>query len=422
MTRTLAIILAGGKGKRMDILCHVRPKPALSFAGGFRVIDFSLSNCVHSGIKRIAVLTDYQRSHMADYLNRWKVTNGNFTSFDILEPQKGSYKGTADAVYQNLDYLRQCGADTVLMLAGDHVYKMDYRKMLTFHQQMKADVSVGVVRVPIEETHRFGTVQVGPDYRITEFVEKSRNSPSDLASMGIYVFNKQVLIDRLMEDAADPNSPHDFGYAVLPEVVRLDRVFAHRFEGYWQDIGTKNAYYAANMELIGAQPSFSLNSQWNILSEKQDLVSVMKPNLGIIQNSLISPGCVIKGRVENSILSPGVRVDEQAVVRDSILMSGVSIGYYSVVDRCILDEGVSIGRYCYIGFGTSLFAEARDITVIGRGATIPNHTAVGRNCTVRPYVQPSDFRCSTLTPGSTLSPIPSNQRHVAGEKVKVKQV
>lgn len=403
-TKTLAMILAGGRGKRMEILCHVRPKPALSFAGGFRVIDFSLSNCIHSQINNIAVLTDYQRSHMAKYLNGWRSDNAQFTNFDILEPRKESYKGTADAVYQNLDYLRNRDAEMILVLAGDHIYKMDYRPMLAFHKRTRADVTVGVVHVPIEETYRFGTVQIDSHSRITDFIEKSRNSGSNLASMGIYIFNKDILMEILARDAARLNSSHDFGYAILPEMVRLFRLFAYKFQGYWQDIGTKNAYYDANMELIGPYPSFSLNSQWHILTEKKDLALVMKTNQGIIQNSLISPGCIIKGQVVNSVLSPGVKVKAQAVVRNSILMSDVTIGYHSVIDRCILDEGVNVGQYCYIGFGPALLDDDHNITAVGKGATVPNHTAVGRNCTIMPYVKPPDFRNSTVTSGMILFP------------------
>ena len=403
MTKILAMILAGGRGKRMEVLCHVRPKPALSFAGGFRVIDFSLSNCVHSGVSGIAVLTDYRCSYMAQYLNRWRMANASFMDFDILEPQRGSYKGTADAVYQNLDYLRKCDAEAVLVLAGDHIYKMDYRQMLAFHRQVKADVSVGVLPVPIEQAYRFGTVRVDSGSQITEFTEKVRNPQSNLASMGIYIFNKKILMERLIEDAALPASPHDFRYAILPEMVRCDRVFAYQFQGYWQDIGTRDAYYAANMELIGPQPSFSLDSQWHILTGQQDLALIKKANQGSIQNSLISSGCVIKGRVENSVMSPGVRVEEQADVRNSILMSGVSIGRHSVVDHCILDEGVHIGQYCYIGFGASLFAGEMDISVVGKGAVVPDHTAVGRNCTIMPHVKPSDFRGNIVPSGTTIS-------------------
>lgn len=211
-------------------------------------------------------------------------------------------------------------------------------------------------------------------------------------------------MEYLISDAAQPDSPHDFGYAILPEMVRRDRVFAYQFHDYWQDIGTKYAYYAANMELIARQPSFSINSRWHIMTEEKDLALMKKVNQGSIQNSLVSPDCIIKGRVENSILSPGVRIEEQAVIRNSILMSDVSIGYHSVVDGCILDEHVDISQYCYIGFGASPFAGKSDITVVGKGVTVPKCIAVGRNCTIMPHVKPSDFQRNTVLSGMTLSP------------------
>ncbi len=224
MPKVLAMILTGGRGKRMDILCQERPKPALPFAGRFRVIDFSLSNCIHSQINSIALLADYQRSYMANYLRRWNSVNVPDVRLHILEPVTGAYRGTADAVYQNLGYLRRYRADRALVLAGDHIYKMDYRKILAFHEQVKADVTVGVVQVPIEQADRFGTVTVDAEGRIVDFVEKSGTPRSDLVSMGIYVFNTEVLAERLIEDAAQPNSPHDFGYAVIPDMVKRDRV------------------------------------------------------------------------------------------------------------------------------------------------------------------------------------------------------
>ena len=403
-TKMLAMVLAGGRGSRMDILCNVRPKPAISFAGGFRVIDFSLSNCIHSGITDIAVLTDYQRSNMADYLSRWRRANASTQQFDVLEPKKVCYLGTADAVYQNIDYLRSSDADAVLVLAGDHVYKMNYRMMAAFHEQAGADVTVGVVTVPIEETYRFGTVKLDADSRITEFIEKSKESWSNLASMGIYIFNKQVLIDRLTEDAARPGSPHDFGYAILPEMVHRDNVFAYRFDGYWQDIGTRDTYYAANMELLGSEPSFSLDSDWHILTEEPELALMKKVNRGLVKNSLVSEGCVIRGEVQNSILSPEVHIEEKAIVRDSILMPGVSVGYHTIVDRCILDENVNISRYCYIGFDAGFPNGGREITVVGKGTVVPSHTAIGRNCTIMPHVSPGDFKGNVVLSGTTLAP------------------
>jgi len=398
----VALIMAGGRGKRMDILSYLRPKPALPFAGGFRVIDFSLSNCIHSQINDIAILTDYQRSSMANYLRQWNSANIPLKELDILEPENGSYKGNADAVYQNLHYLETRGSDTVLILAGDHVYKMDYRKMIAFHHMVKADATVGVVRVPIEETFRFGTVTLDADKRIKEFQEKSSRSQSNLVSMGIYVFNKDLLARRLGEDAREPGSPHDFGYAILPRMVKRDRVFAYEFNRYWQDIGTIEAYYEANMELLVSQPRYSLDSNWPIFSASSILPVRRTSKDGNIVNSLISPGCVIEGRVKNSILSPGVYVAERATVKNSVVMSDVSIGYHSVVDGCILDERVNIGKLCYIGFGTGILPGNRGKTVVGRDVTVPDCTAIGCKSRVEPGLEPAAFGAQLVPSGTSL--------------------
>jgi glucose-1-phosphate adenylyltransferase len=414
VNNTAAVILAGGRGKRMDILCHIRPKPALPFAGRFRVIDFSLSNCIHSQVRDIAVLTDYQHSYMDNYIRQWHRYNASSSNCCVLDPRAGSYLGTADAVYQNLDYLNRHDADMVLVLAGDHVYKLDYRKMLAFHRETNADVTVGVIPVPIEEIHRFGTVTLDVNSgRITDFLEKSPVSQSNLASMGIYVFNRRVLAERLIEDADNPVSRHDFGYSLLPNMVKRDRVFAYRFEGYWQDIGTVEAYYEANMELTKEQPCFSLNSSTPVMTQEQLSWPPYISRQSSIINSLISPGCVVRGRVENSVLSPKVWVDEGAVVRNSVIMGNAFIGRHSVIDHCVLDEEVKIGDYCYLGFGSSLIPGDWDITVLGKGVTVPPHTAIGRNCKIMPHVEASDFISNVVTSGSVLS-----RRSLAGFRTK----
>jgi len=402
--RASAVILAGGQGKRMGILCQYRPKPALPFAGRFRVIDFSLSNCIHSGIDNIAVLIDFWCQIIADYLDggvSWLPIDPE--KLHILEPKTDSYKGTADAVYQNREYLRRSEADRILILAGDHVYKMDYRKMLAFHEQVAADVTVGVVSVPIEQAHRFGMVNVSAEGRIIDFAEKPRIPATNLASMGIYIFNREVLLERLAEDAAQPSSPHDFGYAVIPKVVASDNVFAYEFNSYWQDIGTPGAYYEANMELTHEMPSFSLDGKWHVFTKDNSLPSPEISQQGSVQHSLIGPGCIVGGKVENSVLSPGVTVEEQAVVRNSLIMSKTTIGKHSVVDRCILDEEVNIGKFCYIGFGTSLNSRNRDITILGRSVTVPPHTAIGSDCEILPDVGPADFTTNTIPSGAVVS-------------------
>jgi glucose-1-phosphate adenylyltransferase len=404
MTRVSAMILAGGRGERMGILSYMRAKPSLSFAGKFRVIDFVLTNCVRSGISDIAVLTDYQRSSMESYLRQWQLANGNNRNFHILDPKAGSYTGTANAVCQNIDYLQREGADSILILAADHIYKMDYRKMLAFHQKVGADVTVGVVSVPIEQAHRFGIVKKSTEGKIIEFVEKPRIPGSNLVSMGIYIFNKRTLLERLAEDAVDPSSPHDFGHAIIPSMVNRNGVFAYKFYDYWRDVGTVEAYYQANMELIRQPLSFSLNTRWSILT--QDDGSLPPPKIsgqGSVKNSLLSPGCVVKGEVQSSILSPGVRVEENAVVRNSIIMAETVIGEHSVVDCSILDEGVRLGEFCYVGLKTSRIPSDPGIVVVGKGVTVPSHTAICNSCTVLPDVGPGDFIKHIVHSGTVVS-------------------
>jgi glucose-1-phosphate adenylyltransferase len=359
---------------------------------------------MYSGITDLAMLTDYQRINMANYLKRWRQANNTVKSFNILEPRKSSYKGTADAVYQNLDYLRKMNADTVLVLAGDHVYKMDYRRMLAFHEQMNADVTVGIIPVPIEEAHRFGTVTLDAEDGIVSFTEKTRLPRSSLASMGIYAFKPEVLYKCLIEDAKRADSSHDFGYSILPAVVNRDRVFAYQFDDYWQDIGTVEAYYSASMELLTHKPPLNLDGDYPVLTGNNGGKTIETPQQGYVENSIISPGCTILGRVEHSVLSPGVWVGEQAEVRNSVLMPNVAVGYHSVVDRCILDEEVNIDSLCYIGFGKALLPGDWDITVLGKGVSVPAQTAIGRNCRVLPHVSSWNFRGNMLLhSGSVLS-------------------
>ena len=389
MEKMLAAILAGGKGTRMDIFCQVRSKPALPFAGKYSFIDFCLSNCVHSQISDIAILVDYQRAHLTRYLERWQNDNSTKNAFDVLEPNGNNfYSGSTNAIYQNLDYLRKQPVSRVLIMPSDHAYKMDYRKMLEFHDKSKADITVGVVPVPIEEAHRFGTITLGENGYVTEYVEKPDIPKSNLVSMGIYIFNKDVLMKRIIEDAEEPASVHDFGYSIIPGMVGRDRVYGYQYDDFWRDIGTIDAYYETSMELAGTKPPFSLNGTWPILTCANN-EPIKKFPTSSIENSIISPGCVIKGRVENSILSPGVQVDEHAVVKNSILMSNVSVGLHSVVDSCIADEEVHIGEFCYVGFGNNGDHKA-ECTLLGKGASIISHTAIARGCKVMPYSNPTE--------------------------------
>jgi glucose-1-phosphate adenylyltransferase len=416
MGKTVAMIMAGGRGKRMDVLCHVRPKPALPFAGTVNVIDFALSNCIYSGIADLAILTDYQRTYMARYLRAWSLSNGVGT-LRVLEPVTGSYEGTADAVFQNLQHLDELNAQNVLILAGDHVYKMDYREMIALHGQTGADVTVGVIRIPNEEAHRFGTVSLSDDGEVLEFVEKARNPRSNIASMGIYVFNRDILAQRLAEDAVRPNSPHDFGYAILPDMVGRDKVKAYEFTGYWQDIGTPEAYYAANMELLSRQPLFSLDGTKPVLTSHLNVPPARIADQAVVVNSLVSPGCVIKGYVKDSILSPGVCVDERAEVWNSVVLSNAFIGYHSVADTCIIDEEVNIGKECYVGFGKTLLPGESDITVVGKGGNVRPHAVIRRNSRVLYHVGASTLRSNPVAPSPVLSQYSMVQKACANEEV-----
>jgi glucose-1-phosphate adenylyltransferase len=300
----------------------------------------------------------------------------------------GVYTGTANAIYQNLEYLRKHPADKILIMPSDHAYKMDYRKMLAFHEKSKADVTVGVVPVPIEEAHRFGTLTLDDNGYVNEYVEKPDIPTSNLVSMGIYIFNKETLIRRLIRDASESSSLHDFGYSIIPAMVGEERVFAYRFDSFWRDVGTIDAYYDTSMELTGPKPRFSLTGTWPVLTCEP--VNPVKQTLsGTVLNSIISSGCVIKGRVENSVLSPGVYVDEHAVVMNSIIMSNVNIGIHTVVDSCIADEDVSIGDYSYVGFGKN-DARAKEYTLLGKGSSVSSHMAIARGCKVMPYTNPTD--------------------------------
>jgi glucose-1-phosphate adenylyltransferase len=267
-----AFILAGGRGKRMGALCDARPKPALPFGGKNRVIDFSLQNCVDSGIGNIIALVDYQRYYISGYLKQWRFANQLSETIHIREPKTGSYRGTAGAVYQNLDMLHEAEAEAVLILAADHVYRMEYCEMFDFHKRVEADVTIGVVPVPMERAHQFGIVATDNDERIIAFQEKPEKPASNLASMGIYIFNTDVLAKYLLKDALDAGSSHDFGYSVIPRVIKSERVFAYKFDGYWQDIGTPEAYHQAHMNLLSGGLNFNLKNDWSVDNEIDNIL------------------------------------------------------------------------------------------------------------------------------------------------------
>jgi glucose-1-phosphate adenylyltransferase len=347
MAKAIAAILAGGQGKRMGILCHHRPKPLLPFASCHRMIDFALSNCLHSGIDDVSILTDFQRFQVAEYAADWQADN-LWLRLQVLEAEN-HYRGTADAVYQNLNALRESGATNLVVLAADHVYRMDYQPMIEYHESTGADATVGVISMPREEARRFGTVVMDRSNQIIDFVEKCDTPESDTVSMGIYVFRLDSLSTALSADGRDPLSPHDFGYSILPPMVKANKVMGFRFSGYWRDIGTVDAYHKANLEIARQGDNFSLGGDRPVVGAHCSLPTPrLSPNARV-HRSIIGQGSIVKGFVENSVIGRGVCIEEHSVVRNSVIMDNVFIGERSVLQSCILDEGVSIDACCEIG-------------------------------------------------------------------------
>ncbi len=403
MKRVTAVVLAGGEGERLSILSAVRAKPAVPFAGKYRIMDFTLSNCVNSEIDNVLVLTQYNPRSLNDHIGAgrpWDLDR-NERGIRLLQPYiaRGRpsewYRGTADAVLANLETIRQQPGDIVLILAGDHIYKMDYQPFVQFHRRNRADVTVAVQRVPLGEASRFGILALDEAGKVTEWQEKPKQPKSDLASLGIYVFSKKVLLDWLDE------SRTDFGRDIIPAMLKSgSRVFGYEFDGYWQDVGTVESYWQAHMDLLEEHPGLDLyDKDWLIHTRSEERAPARIGPTANVHRSLISHGCQVWGTVERSVLSPGVRVDPGAVVRDSIVMFDTVIRAGAVLDRAIIDKEVSIGPNAVVGMGTDYDMANRQepgrlntgITVIGKRAVIPAGVRLGRNVKVNEDVRPADF-------------------------------
>ena len=423
MSKILAVILAGGQGERLSLLSQKRAKPAVPFAGKYRIIDFALSNCVNSGITNVAVLTQYRPHSLHDHIGigkPWDLDRQQGGVF-LLQPYIGNqesewYQGTADAVYQNLDFIMEARYDYVLILAGDHIYRMDYGPMIAFHQQHNADVTMGAVVVPIEEGHRFGILETDAENRVIDFEEKPANPRGTLGSMGIYVFSRETLANILINDEQEtedgsPVKRHDFGHDIIPAMLeREQRVYAYPFTGYWQDVGTIQSYWEAHMELLSERPVFDLyDPSWVVHTRSEERPPASLQGNAQVRNSLISHGCIIKGTVEHSVLSPGVIVEEGAQVRDSIILFDTVIGSGSVIDRAILDKEVVVGQNCHVGYSDDFTPNTLEpgrlntgITLIGKRAHLPDNLKVGRNCKIGSDLRPEDFASETLASGETV--------------------
>ena len=387
----LVILLAGGAGERLYPLTRDRAKPAVFFGGPYRIIDFTLSNCINSGLRRIFIATQYKSLSLNRHIRMgWSIVSEELGEFvEILPPQKRVsehwYQGTADAVYQNLYSIVQENAQHVIVLSGDHVYKMDYAKMLRFHQERGAAVTLAAIEIPIHEAYRFGVLSVDEQDKVTGFIEKSKNAPSipgspDLAlgSMGIYIFDTDVLLKALEADAAKPSS-HDFGKDIIPALITELPTFAYRFydenkkaSKYWRDIGTLDAFYDANMDLCGVDPEFNLyDPEWPMRTYQPQappakFVFAEKSRRGEALDSIISPGCIISGsRVEGSVLCPNVRVHSYGVIEQSMLMPGVRVGRHARIRRAIIDRDVLIPRGAVIGFNPEEDRKRHTVTDLG---------------------------------------------------------
>lgn len=388
--RCVAMLLAGGQGSRLAPLTTVIAKPAVPFAANYRIIDFSLSNCVNSEIDTVGVLTQYQPLELIDYLGTgapWDL-NLSYGGLHVLPPYEAKqgaswFKGTANAIYQNISFIKRYDPDYVLILSGDHIYKMNYEIMLQEHIRNNADCTISVIEVPMEEASRFGIMSTDREGRITEFAEKPAEPKSNLASMGVYIFNTSKLIKYLEDDEADPDSENDFGKNIIPDMLADgQRMFAYLYAGYWRDVGTRESFWAANMDALGEKPILRLNDPaWRIYYRHNYTQPQYVGPDAAITNSMTAVGCSINGRVENSVISSQVVVEKDAVVRDCVIMSNVKIRSGARVEYCIIDKDTEIGPDASVGApkeGGSLTVSAAGLT-ISAGANVPAGTILTEN-------------------------------------------
>ena len=414
----LVLLLAGGVGSRLNILVQSRAKPAVPFAGLYRIIDFSLSNVMNSGLTRVGVLTQYKPLSLMRHLGTgeaWDFT-GRSRGVKILPPHTGFkdsdwYKGTADAVRQNIDFMEKNPADEVVLLSGDHIYHMDFDAMLEYHRFKNADVTVGMMVVPMSEIHQFGAGITNNENRIIDWEEKPRHPKTNLASMGIYVFDYKYLLDSLYRDREEV----DFGMHILPRAIDNDDVFAYPFYGYWRDVGTIQSYWEANMDVLRPDSPISPEAwgiRTNIEAEGRsaDRPPARYGSEANVSGSLISAGCVIDGTVRNSVLAPGVIVEKGAVIEDSILFADCVVGQRSRVDLTICDKRVQIDADTVVGVGSKDDIPNKahpnhlytGISLVGKEAVIPQGVTVGRNCIINSQTSGDAFTAKEIPGGETL--------------------
>ena len=408
----IAMLLAGGQGSRLGVLTQKVAKPAVAFGGKYRIIDFPLSNCINSGVDTVGVLTQYQPLRLNTHIGigiPWDLDRnvGGVTVLPPYEKSKGSdwYTGTANAIYQNMEYMEQYNPEYVLILSGDHIYKMDYEVMLEYHKANNADVTIAAMPVPLEEASRFGIGITDDTNRITEFEEKPANPRSNLASMGIYIFSWKVLKEALVQLSEVPSC--DFGKHVIPYChEKGQRIFAYEYNGYWKDVGTLSSYWEANMELIDIIPEFNLYEEyWKIYTKSDIIPPQFIATEAVIERSIIGEGSEIYGKVSNSVIGAGVTIGKGTVVRDSIIMRGSAIGENSVLKKAIVAEDVVIGSNVELGVGEVAPNKydpkvyQSDLVTVGERSVIPDNVKVGKNTAISGETVPEDYPEGLLAGG-----------------------
>lgn len=411
----IAMLLAGGQGSRLGVLTAKVAKPAVSFGGKYRIIDFPLSNCINSGVDTVGVLTQYQPLRLNTHIGigiPWDLDR-NVGGVSILPPYEKStnsewYTGTANAIYQNLDYMESFHPDYVLILSGDHIYKMDYEIMLDFHKKKKADVTLAVMPVPMEEAGRFGIVVTDRNGRIERFEEKPDEPSSNLASMGIYIFSWPVLKEALLQLSSQPNC--DFGKHIIPYChAKRKQLSAYEYNGYWKDVGTLSSYWKANMELIDIIPEFNLYEEfWKIYTNCMNLPPQYIAEQGVVDKCIISNGSEIYGEVHSSVLGAGVVIGKGSVVRDSIIMRDVVIGENCVIDKAIIAENTVVEDRAVIGIGSDVPNRRYPniynggLATVGENSRIPAGIQIGKNTAVSGVTAEEDYPGGILSSGETL--------------------
>ena len=384
----LAMILAGGRGSRLHDLTNKVAKPAVSYGGKYRIIDFPLSNCANSGIDVVGVLTQYESVLLNSYVaagGRWGL-DAKDSGVYVLPPREKAdanldvYRGTADAISQNIDFIDNYDPEYILVLSGDHIYKMNYAKMLDYHKKNNADATIAVIGVPMKEASRFGIMNTDEDLRINEFEEKPAQPKSNLASMGIYIFSWKVLRKLLIADMKDPDSHHDFGKDIIPTMLNSGkRLFAYKFKGYWKDVGTIDSLWEANMDLLAEHPALDLYDQsWKIYSKNP----VMPPHVvekgAVIHNSMVTEGCTVSGLVLGSVLFSGVKIEAGATVEHSIVMPGAIVRAGAHICRAVIGEGAEIGKGAAVGEADGKIALVGPFAKAADNSVIPGGTVFGR--------------------------------------------